>query len=56
MINKIQALHHLHQITTKGGHNRWNRAVFKLWPDGKFNMEFIWDQELHDEIERLNKE
>lgn len=45
----------LHQITTEGGHNRWNRAVFKLWSDGKFDMEFIWDQELNDEIEGYNK-
>ena len=44
----------LHSITTEGGHNRWNRAIFKLWPDGKFDMEFIWDQDLHDEIERLS--
>ena len=36
--------------------NRWNRAIFKLWPNGKFDMEFIWDQELHDEIKRLNNE
>jgi hypothetical protein len=47
---------HLHGTTTEGGHNRWNRAVFKMWPNNKFEMEFIWDQELADEIERLNKE
>lgn len=45
----------LHEITTEGGNNRWNRAVFELWSDGKFDMEFIWDQELHDEIEVYNK-
>jgi hypothetical protein len=50
-----KVIHELHKITTEGGNNRWNRAVFKLLPDGKFDMEFIWDQELHDEIERLNK-
>ncbi len=49
------ALELLHQITTEGGHNRWNRAVFRLWSNGKFDMEFIWDQELHDEIEVYNK-
>lgn len=49
------SLFELHRITTEGGHNRWNRALFKLWPGGKFDMEFTWDQELHDEIERLNK-
>ncbi|KAA2242751.1 hypothetical protein F0L74_09495 [Chitinophaga agrisoli] len=42
----------LHEITTEGGSNKWNRAVFTLLPDGKFDMEFIWDQELQDEIEK----
>lgn len=46
----------LHKITTEGGHNRWNRAVFRMWPNNKFEMEFIWDQALDDEIERLSKE
>ena len=41
----------LHQITTEGGNNKWNKAVFSLKPDGDFNMEFIWDQELQDEVE-----
>src|SRR5688500_16188553 len=45
----------LHKITTMGGNNRWNRAIFKLWPNNKFEMEFIWDQELQDEIEMLSK-
>lgn len=40
----------LHQITTEGGNNRWNRALFQIWPNNKFNMEFIWDQELDDKI------
>jgi hypothetical protein len=48
-------LKELHDITTKGGNNRWNRSVFTLTPDGKFDMEFIWDQGLHDEVERLAK-
>ncbi|MET4084207.1 hypothetical protein ABIB40_004181 [Pedobacter sp. UYP30] len=46
----------LHAITTEGGNNKWNRAIFTLSSTGKFDMEFIWDQELHDEIERLSKE
>lgn len=45
----------LQEITTERGSNKWNRAVFTLSPNGKFDMEFIWDQELHDEIERLAK-
>lgn len=46
----------LHQITTEGGHNKWNRIEFKLTSDGEMDLEFIWDQELFDELERLSKE
>jgi hypothetical protein len=46
----------LHEITTEGGNNKWNRAIFTLFPKGKFDMEFIWDEELDKEIERLSKE
>ena len=46
-------LRELHSITTDGGNNKWNRAIFSLAPDGKFDMEFVWDQALHDEIESL---
>ncbi len=43
----------LHEITTKGGNNKWNRAIFTLKPDNSFDMEFIWDKKLQDEIEKL---
>lgn len=33
----------LHEITTEGGNNMWNRAIFTLFSTGKFDMEFIWD-------------
>ena len=46
----------LHEITTGEGNNKWNKIEFKLAADGKMNLEFIWDQELFDEIERLSKE
>ncbi|ETZ22153.1 immunity protein YezG family protein [Pedobacter sp. V48] len=46
----------LHHITTEGNGDKWNRAVYTLSSDGKFNMEFIWDQDLQDEVERLAKE
>lgn len=46
----------LHGITTEGESNKWNRAVFSLTSDGKFDVNFIWDQTLHDEVERLAKE
>ncbi|MDT9500576.1 hypothetical protein [Capnocytophaga canimorsus] len=45
----------LHKITTEGGNNQWNKAIFTLFPDGNFDMEFIWDQAWHDEIVRLSK-
>jgi hypothetical protein len=44
----------LQSITTGGGNNKWNRAIFTLTSDGKFNMEFIWDQDLHDQIKKLS--
>lgn len=46
----------LHRITTENPKNKWNRAKFTLEPSGKFNIDFEWDQELADEIERLNNE
>lgn len=47
----------LHQITIdEGFYTKWNRIEFKLTPDGQMNLEYIWDQELFDEIERLSKE
>ncbi len=49
-------IHELHAITTEGGHNRWNKLEFTLYPDFKFNLNFIWDQEWQDEIDGYNKE
>jgi len=48
-------VHELHAITTEGGHNRWNKLEFTLYPDFKFNLEFIWDQEWQDEVDIYNK-
>jgi hypothetical protein len=45
----------LQKITTEDDRNRWNRAIFYLQSDGEFDMQFIWDQELHDEVVRLSK-
>ena len=53
IINDFQTLH---TITTEDSENKWNRALFSLEPTGKFNIEFEWDQDLSDEIERLNNE
>ena len=45
----------LHRITADES-NKWNKATVHLTPEGKFNMEFIWDQQFYDEIDRLSKE
>ncbi|OPB95408.1 hypothetical protein [Elizabethkingia occulta] len=50
------AIMELHEITTEGGNNKWNKAIFTLTPNGDFDMEFIWDQELQNEIDRLANE
>jgi hypothetical protein len=44
-------IHELYSITTEGGHNRWNKLKFILYPTGKFEMDFIWDQEYQDKID-----
>jgi len=46
----------IYEITTENSENKWNRAIFSLELTGSFNLEFEWDQELADEIERLNIE
>lgn len=35
-------------------HTNWNRAKYTLFPDAKMSIEYIWDQNLQDEIDRLN--
>ena len=45
----------LHRITTEGKSNKWNGAVYELSSDGKFDMEFIWDKDFQDEVERIIK-
>lgn len=35
-------------------HKDWNRAIFKLFPNNKFEIEYIWDQELQDEVDKYN--
>ncbi|MDA3616526.1 hypothetical protein [Polluticaenibacter yanchengensis] len=48
-----KAVHELHSITTEGGHNRWNKLKFTLYPTGKFEMDFIWDQEHQDKLDNV---
>ncbi len=37
-------------------HRDWNKAVFTLYPDGKADMEYIWDAEMQAEIDKYNEE
>jgi len=47
--------HELYNIMTEeGDQHKWNKAKFKLTPDGKFSIDFDWDQALADEVARLN--
>ncbi|HEY8400102.1 MAG TPA: immunity protein YezG family protein [Cytophagaceae bacterium] len=46
----------LHTTTTEEDKNKWNKAKFSVTPDGKFDMEFIWDQEWQDEIDGYNQQ
>ena len=36
-------------------HANWNKANFKLFFDNKFEIEYIWDQELQDEVDFYNQ-
>jgi hypothetical protein len=46
-------IHELHSIMTEGGNNRWNRLVVHLQPNGKFSIDFIWDQEFQNKVESV---
>jgi hypothetical protein len=37
-------------------HKDWNKALFTLYPDGKSDMEYIWDAEMQAEIDKYNEE
>ena len=42
------SLKDLHKITTQGSSNPWNEAVFTLFPDGKFQIDFDYDASLEE--------
>jgi hypothetical protein len=46
----------LYQITQSQSpiHKNWNRAKYTLFPDGKMKIEYIWDEGLQNEVDRLN--
>jgi hypothetical protein len=37
-------------------HNNWNRAKYTLFPEGRMEIEYIWDDELQKEVDRYNSE
>ena len=43
-------IHELHLITTAQAQNKWNKLKIVMLSSGKFEMDFIWDQEYQDEI------
>ena len=47
----------LYQLTQNQApiHTNWNRAIFTLYPNGTSEMEYIWDEELQQEIDGYNK-
>ena len=49
-----EAIISLHRITTNGGHNKRNKAKFTVTPDKQFEIEFIWDEEWQNEVDRKN--
>jgi hypothetical protein len=49
-------IHELYDITQVAPliHKNWNRANFTLYPNNKFEIEYIWDQALQDEVDKYN--
>jgi len=55
--NLNDAFEELYQMmTAKSDKHKWNKAKVTLTHNGDFNIKFDWDQEMYDEIERLNNE
>jgi len=54
-LTTVKAVKRIHEIITAKNNSKWNRAKFHVTSEGKFEMEFIWDQELQNEVDRLNK-
>jgi len=47
----------LYQITQTQPpiHANWNRAKYTLYPEGKMQIDYIWDEELQQEVDKYNK-
>jgi hypothetical protein len=42
----VKALKKLRTIMASTAHEPWNRATFKLAPDGEFSVNFVYDRDL----------
>lgn len=53
-----KAIHKLYDITQNHPieHKNWNRAIFTLYPDNSFEIDYIWDQDLQNQVDTYNKE
>lgn len=53
-----QAIEDLYQITSKfnENNNKWNRARFSFFPNGKCSVEFELDEEWQKEVNRLKNQ
>lgn len=45
-----------HKQITKDGFSKWNKMIFRLWENKKFETEFIWDSVKQAEIDKYNDE
>jgi len=37
-------------------HKNWNRAKYTLFPTAKMQIEYIWDEALQNEVDKINNE
>jgi hypothetical protein len=37
-------------------HKNWNRAKYTLFPEGRMEIEYIWDDGLQKEVDKYNNE
>lgn len=46
------AVMNYHKLLHETGNAKWNKMHVLLYPTGKFEVEFQWDQDIQDEFER----
>lgn len=48
-------VHQLYDLTVTHPleHQNWNRAIFTLYPSDEFEIEYIWDEALEQELNNL---